>query len=130
MVCLEGPTGVGKTTLLAALSTAGYTVLPAPAQLTASEHFNQTVFAGHIKRWEELQQHQGAILVESSPWGYAALTGNCLPATSKAAVRTQLAHLPPPSCFLVLSTSGREVARRRGYTHGPEQDAAATVALR
>ena len=77
-VALEGPRGIGKSSVLQALPQAGYDVVVAPPGLQ-SKTFDPAVFAAHVSRWKKLQEQDTALLIESSPWGYLLRLGTELP---------------------------------------------------
>ena len=52
-VALEGPRGIGKSSVLQALPQAGYDVVVAPPELQ-SKTFDPAVFEAHVSRWKKL----------------------------------------------------------------------------
>ena len=68
-------------------------------------------------------------MIETSPWGYLAKYTSQLEPKGRGAAREELAGLRLPDLFLVLTTSGIEVASRLSPGDSPAQGALAHTAL-
>ena len=78
-------------------------------------NFDPAAFEQHVKRWKEIQDSTCTALVESHPWGYLAKVGHNLDKPTRTHLMAQLAILKLPDVTVVLTTTGREIARRQGH---------------
>ena len=128
-IVLAGPDHIGTSSTLAQLRHFGYDVHHIAKDTTDPRVFTVEWFESLVAAWERFCDMEGTVITDVLPWVYFYKHMLNIAPELRTVYTARLAPLHLPDVTVLLTATGREVARRQGVVVREELDAAACVAL-